>query len=143
MVQICSRQTPRTKTKADLRQLENPKTWPILHQGIAGPIQSGRRPPSLPPPSCICCRLLTFCGFTLHLPISWSDEQLAPSPASVTQQPRPASLATVSFCIAATAAGGALTMAQEREIRRSVFIFHSQPTCTYVSPRHEASVQGF
>lgn len=44
-MQICSRWTPRTKTKPDLRQLENPKTWPILHQGIAGPIQSGRRPP--------------------------------------------------------------------------------------------------
>lgn len=37
------------RTKADSRQWENPKTWPMLHQGIAGPIQSGSPPPPLLP----------------------------------------------------------------------------------------------
>lgn len=82
-----------SRTKADSRQWENPKTWPILHQGITGPIQSGRPPlpPQLP--------ALTSCGYppSLSPPPSVSRpsvKQLPCSPASrsVTQQPRPASL---------------------------------------------------
>ena len=68
----------KSRTKADSRQWENPKTWPILHQGIAGPIQSGSPPP--PPPQ---LPALTSCGYTPSLPppppsVSWSSVEQPP-----------------------------------------------------------------
>lgn len=106
-------------TKADLRQWENPKTWPMLHQGIAGPIQSGSGgPPSLP--------LLLAHSLPLPPPPSCaprSSVKQLPLSASVPQQPRPASLhhpclstllLFLSSCIAVTAEAAVNATAEGR-----------------------------
>lgn len=81
-----------TETKADLRQWENPKTWPML-QASLGP--SSLEAP--PPPSSSATGSHVLWAHTLSPPpsVCWSSvEQLPSSPAScsVIEQPRPASL---------------------------------------------------
>lgn len=128
------------KQNADLRQWENPKTWPILHQGIAGPIQSGRHPPSssqLPTSAAGTSRSVdSLSSSSSSSSVSWwSAEQLPPSAASVTQQPRPASLhhrqrLRLHHC---ACSGRSVRYGTERETPTSAVIIHSQPICAHLS----------
>lgn len=144
-----------SRKRADSRQWENPKTWPMLHQGIAGPIQSGRPPPSSAAGThTLWIHILSLSlslSLSVSLPpppppatVSWSSAQrLPPSLAfrSVTQQPRPASLhhppllcslpLFTSSCIRMTAAVGASATAEAEE-QESVPVAVAVQACCYL-----------